>query len=101
MALEDRHQDILENIEANIARVDREYGPLRDVDAIKALEALTSYWQRIALGKEPPSRELPEASEKIFDAVRNSLELNKTRKEQRCPLSSPAFQPGFTGTHPG
>ncbi|MCO6489109.1 MAG: hypothetical protein J5I98_11860 [Phaeodactylibacter sp.] len=56
MGLEDRHPDILQNIEFAIFSVYRDDPDLRDNDVIKALDALISHTQRLAMGREHTTR---------------------------------------------
>ncbi|MCB0594314.1 MAG: hypothetical protein H6557_17985 [Lewinellaceae bacterium] len=82
MALEDIHPDILQNIEFAIVSIYRDDPTLRDTDVIKALEALISHVQRLAIGREPAQSELPPPSEAVFNAVIGILEFRSGLDEE-------------------
>ena len=82
MALEDIHPDILQNIEFAIVSIYRDDPTLRDTDVIKALEALISHVQRLAIGREPAQPELPPLSEAVFDGVIDILEFRSGLDEE-------------------
>lgn len=82
MGLEDRHPDILQNIEFAIVNIYRDDPSLRDIDVIKALEALISHIQRLAIGRESAQPELPPPSEAVFDAVVGILEFRSGLDEE-------------------
>ncbi|MEM1122242.1 MAG: hypothetical protein AAGJ18_17485 [Bacteroidota bacterium] len=52
MALEDKHLDVLQNIEGAIVTVYRNDQELRDQDAIKGLDAAIAYYRAIDTRKE-------------------------------------------------
>lgn len=95
MGLEDRHPDILQNIEFAIVDVYRADSDLRDNDVIKALDALISYTQRRAMGREPAPHDLPQPSEAVFDAVVSILDfrsrLDEENEEQETQKRRPSF----------
>jgi hypothetical protein len=45
MGLEDKYPDILQNIEGSIASIYRKNPEMRDVQAVKALDALQAYFR--------------------------------------------------------
>lgn len=81
MGLEDRHPDILQNIEFAIFSVYRDDPDLRDNDVIKALDALISHTQRLAMGRESTPPDLPRLSDAVFDAVAGILDFRSAMDE--------------------
>ncbi len=77
MGLENSYEDLLQNIEFALASNYRNDPSLRDVDVIKALEALTKYYQRKAMGREAEKPELPEKSSAVFESVIDVLAMRE------------------------
>lgn len=95
MGLEDVHPDILQNIEFAIVNVYRADPELRDNDVIKALDALISHTQRLAMGRESTPPDLPRPSEAVFGAVAGILdfrsEMDEEDEEQEPQKRRPSF----------
>jgi hypothetical protein len=95
MALEERHPDILQNIEFAIVAVYRENPDLRDADAIQALEALTKYFRQKSRGSDPDlPNDLSSQAGNIFAAVLDVLSIRDGLKEAtpKRPSFSRAFR---------
>ena len=91
MGLEDRHPDILQNIEFAIAAVYRENLDVRDIDVIQALEALTKYFQQKIRGNTPSiPKHLSYEAENIMTSVIDILSLRDDLVE------STAKRPSFS-----
>ena len=82
MGLEDRHPDILQNIEFAIVNVYRDDPGLRDNDVIKALDALISHTQRLAMGRESSPPDLLPSSEDVYNAVVGILDFRSETDEE-------------------
>ena len=82
MGLEDRHPDILQNIEFAIVNVYRDDPGLRDNDVIKALDALISHTQRLAMGRESSPPDLLPSSEAVYNAVVGILDFRSETDEE-------------------
>lgn len=97
MPLEDKHLDVLQNIEFAIVSVYRNDPSVRDVDAILALEALTSYFHQKNRGIKPGMPDhLSDKSGPIFSAV---LEILALRGEQHAePAERPRFSRALRAT---
>ncbi|MCB9052675.1 MAG: hypothetical protein H6556_24830 [Lewinellaceae bacterium] len=94
MGLEDKHPGILQNIEFAIINIYRADSALRDIDVIKALEALISYYQRRNMRREAEKPELPGLPDAVFDAVVDILDFQKNlveKEEEEAPASRPSF----------
>jgi len=78
MALEDKHLDVLQNIEGAIVGVYRKNPNIRDQDVIKSLDATIAYYRAIDTRKEfnMPST-ISEKEEIIFNAITSFLGLRK------------------------
>lgn len=91
MGLESRYPDILQNIESIIASNDRQEADMRDLHAIKALEALEEYFRKIVAGKEPALGELEGPEQKIFAEVLAVLSLRSEISGDASPPSRRGF----------
>ena len=85
MSLEDKHPDILQNIEFAIVSVSRENVDLADQDVIKALGALIKHFQRKSQGKPLEDLQLPKYSALIFDRVEDVLKLRVSGEKAAPP----------------
>lgn len=91
MALEDKHLDVLQNIEFGITQIYREDPSMRDVDAIKALGALIRFYTQKNMGKTPEIPELDGLSAEVFNAVTDILKLREGPKKEEEAPSKPRF----------
>ncbi len=66
MALEDAHLDVLQNIEFAIVSVYRKQHTLRDVEVMRALDALIDLYRAKARGHTPKEVNLPEPETTVF-----------------------------------
>jgi len=80
MALEDTHLDVLQNIEFAIASVYRKKSTLRDLDVIRALDALIDVYRAEARGHSPKDIILPEPEGTVFQRVKEMCELRLGRQ---------------------
>ena len=95
MALEDRHPDILQNIEFAIVAVYRENPDVRDADVIQALEVLTKYFRQKSRGSDPDlPTHLSSQVEDIFASVLDVLSIRDSLIEAtpKRPSFSRAFR---------
>ena len=90
MGLEDKHLDILQNIEYGIATTYREDPSVRDMDVIKALDALSRYYLQKNMGKNPELPDLEDKSMAIFDTVVQILK-NRQKKLGKEEPKRPRF----------
>lgn len=96
MGLEDKHPDILQNIEFAIVNVYRADPDLRDNDVIKALDALISHTQRLAMGREVAPPDLPPASDAVYNAVVGILDLRNRIEEEQEEEETQKPRPRFS-----
>ena len=80
MALEDTHLDVLQNIEFAIVSVYRQQKTLRDLEVMRALEALIEVYRAEARGDTPKDVSLPEPEDTIFRRVKDMCELRLGRQ---------------------
>lgn len=81
MALEDVHLDVLQNIEFAIVSVYRKQGDLRDVNVMRALDALIDVYRAEARGHTPKEVTLPEPENTVFQYVKEMCEFRLGRQE--------------------
>jgi hypothetical protein len=79
MALEDVHLDVLQNIEFAIVSVYRKQRELRDVDVLRALDALIDVYRAEARGHTPKEISLPEPEGTVFQHTHEMCELRLGR----------------------
>ena len=78
MGLEDKHLDVLQNIEFVISKIYENDDSLTDVQVIKSLEALQQYYRALATGKTPKTPDhLNNLEMETFDLVVKILEMRK------------------------
>lgn len=78
MALEDKHLDVLQNIEFMVVSVYREDPTMEDREAIKALDALVQYQRRVAAGQTPtPPENLSDNEQLAFDRVLEAIAVRR------------------------
>jgi hypothetical protein len=80
MALEDTHLDVLQNIEFAIVSVHRRQHDLRDLDVMRALDALIDVYRAEAHGHKPKDITLPEPEGTVFQRVKDMCELRLGRQ---------------------
>lgn len=81
MGLEDKHPDVLQNIEFMIVRLYKENGALRDKNVIKALEAAASHFRALAGKRSIPEPKLEGLELEAFEQIKLILE-NKRKGGQ-------------------
>jgi len=87
MALEDKHLDVLQNIEFAVVSVYRDDPTMEDREAIRALEVLVQYQRRVAAGQTPTLPDnLSENEQLVVDRVQAIM-------EERRALAPPAEAP--------
>jgi len=79
MALEDTHLDVLQNIECAIVSVYRRQSTLRDLDVMRALDALIDVYRAEARGHTPKDISLPEPEGTVFQRVKEMCALRLGR----------------------
>lgn len=82
MGLEDRHPDILQNIEFMIVRVYKENSVLRDKNVIVALGALKKYYHALATSRTTAAPNLDGLELEVFENVQTILENRRETKDQ-------------------
>jgi len=80
MALEDTHLDVLQNIELAIVSVYRKQRGLRDLDVMRALDALIDVYRAEARGHSPKDISLPEPEGTVFQRVKDMCEFRLGRQ---------------------
>ena len=81
--IEDRHPDVLHNLEFAIVKVYRAEPAMLDLDAQDAVDALVRHYRAEQEGRRPPATRLDGRAERVFQAVREICEWRLGRK----PLS--------------
>ncbi|MFQ5829994.1 MAG: hypothetical protein ACE5JD_12690 [Candidatus Methylomirabilia bacterium] len=81
MGLEDKHLDVLQNIEFAIVSVYRERSDLLDYDVMRALDALIDVYRAESRGHIPKEIHLPEQESFIFQRTKDMCEFRLGRKE--------------------
>ncbi|MFZ6026090.1 MAG: hypothetical protein ACOYYS_00125 [Chloroflexota bacterium] len=76
---EDQYGDVLQNIEAALARVYRSKPEMTDWDTLKALDALVRAYQAEAGGHQAAPLRLNEAAQAAFDGARSMCEFRLGR----------------------
>jgi len=67
--IEDRHPDVLHNLEFAIVDVYRAEPALLDLDAQDAVDALVRHYRAEQEGRQPPSNRLDDRAERVFQAL--------------------------------
>jgi hypothetical protein len=86
MALEDVHLDVLQNIEFAIVSVYRKQHALRDVEVMRALDALIDVYRAKARGHTPKEVNLPEPENTVFQQAYTMCEFRLGRQEARTRI---------------
>jgi hypothetical protein len=89
MALEDTHLDVLQNIEFAIVSVYRNQRDLRDVDVMRALDALLDVYRAEARGHRPKDISLPEPEAAVFQRVKDMCEFRLGRQTAAMRVQVP------------
>ena len=77
--IEDRHPDVLHNLEFAIVNLYRAEPALLDLDARDAVDALVRHYRAEQEGRQPPSNRLDDRAERVFQAVREICEWHLVR----------------------
>lgn len=80
IALEDTHLDVLQNIEFAIVSVYRKHSGLRDLDVMRALDALIDVYRTETRGHSPKDISLPKPEGTVFQRVKDMCELRLGRQ---------------------
>ena len=67
--IEERHPDVLHNLEFAIVDVYRAEPALLDLDAQDAVDALVRHYRAEQEGRQPPSNRLDDRAERVFQAL--------------------------------
>jgi hypothetical protein len=81
LALEDAHLDVLQNLEFAIVSVYRKQSALRDVEVMRALDALIDVYRAEARGHTPKDINLPEPERTVFQRTKEMCALRLGRQE--------------------
>src|SRR5207245_6729935 len=81
MALEETHLDVLQNIEFAIVSVYRKQRALRDVEVMRALDALIDVYRAEARGHTPKEISLPDPERLVFQRTKEMCDLRLGRHE--------------------
>lgn len=90
MALEDRHLDVLQNIEFAIVSVYREQPDLRDLDVMRGLDALIDVYRAEVRGHTPKEVDLPEPEHTVFERTQSICEVRLGRQALESVSEIPA-----------
>ena len=86
MALEDTHLDVLQNIEFAIVSVYRKQRGLRDLDVMRALDALVDVYRAEARGYTPKDISLSEPEYTVFQCVKGISNAILPYQRREYPL---------------
>ena len=89
MGLEDIHLDVLQNIEFAIVSVYRKRRDLRDVEVMRALDALIEVYRAEARGHTPKDINLPEPDSMVFQRTQEMCEFRLGRQKVVTRLHVP------------
>jgi len=89
MALEDTHLDVLQNIEFAIVSVYRKQHDLRDLDVMRALDALIDVYRAEARGRIPKDISLPEPEGTVFQRAKEMCEFRLGRQVAATRIQVP------------
>lgn len=89
MALEDAHPDVLQNIEFAIVSVYRKQRDLRDVNVMRALDALIDVYRAEARGHTPKEVRLDEPDSTVFHQTKEMCDYRLGRQERRVRIQVP------------
>jgi hypothetical protein len=89
MALEDVHLDVLQNIEFAIISVYREQHDLRDVEVMRALDALIEVYRAEARGHTPKDMSLTGAEGMVFQRTKEICEYRLGRQAGATRIQMP------------
>ena len=78
--IEDRHTDVLQNLEFAIVSVYRAEPAMLDLDAQDAVDALVQYYRAEQEGRRPPAIRLDGRAERVFHAARGMCEWRLGRE---------------------
>lgn len=102
MALEDRHLDVLQNIEFAIVSVYREQHDLRDLDVMRGLDALIDVYRAEVRGHTPKEVDLAEPEHTVFERTKAICEVRLGRQTFESVAEIPEPQVGrSSGTQTG
>ncbi len=90
MALEDRHLDVLQNIEFAIVSVYRQQPDLRDRDVMRGLDAVIDVYRAEVRGHTPKEVNLPEPEQTIFERTQSICEVRLGRQAFEIASEMPA-----------
>jgi len=90
MGLEDKHLDLLQNIEFMVVSVFRDDPAMEDREAIRALDALVQYQRRVAANQTPtPPENLSDNEALIFERVLGIIEERRAIAPPEEPSKKP------------
>lgn len=88
--VEDRHLDVLQNIEFAIVSISRADASLHDLDVLDAVEALVRHYHAEEEQRRPPVANLADRARRVFGMVKQVCEW----RLGRSPLPAHADAPG-------
>jgi len=92
MPLEDEYLDVLQNIEFAIVSVYKQQRDLRDLQVMRALDALIELYRAESRGHQPKEQSLPEKEAAVFERVKTMCEFRLGREKlgvKRPGISAP------------
>ncbi|ETX00278.1 MAG: hypothetical protein ETSY2_39400 [Candidatus Entotheonella gemina] len=89
MALEDVHLDVLQNIEFAIVNVYQKQRDLRDIDVMRALDALIDVYRAEVRGHTPKEISLPEPEGTVFQRTKEMCDFRLGRPEAATCIQVP------------
>jgi len=81
MPLEDEYLDVLQNIEFAIVSVYQKQRDLRDLQVMRALDALIELYRAESRGHQPKAYNLPEQENLVFERVKTICEFRLGREK--------------------
>ena len=80
MPLEDEYLDVLQNIEFAIVSVYQKQRDLRDLQVMRALDALIELYRAESRGHQPKQHSLPEQENLVFERVKTMCKFRLGRE---------------------
>ena len=85
MRVEEKYEDVLQNIESGIISVFRKYPDINDYGVMRALDAAIKYYQSEYRGHEPKPVRLAEKDKLIFEQIKAMCEYRLGRNSELMP----------------
>ena len=93
MRIEEKHTDVLQNIEFAVAQMYREHPEMTDYAVMRVYEALIDAYAAERVGREPRTWNPTELDQRLFDAARDICEWRLGRRSLDTGASGDLGQP--------